>query len=306
MTQLSAMLLRRGWIPLTATALAVALLGSGRAATQPERVKSELEEASAAYSRGLLDAARDHYRSALDASGGASVHAQVGLARVALRQQKFDEAKQAGDRLWEVAGHDAERAVASHLRGLAALGRARSLRTQPMEHYRELKEADENLRLAVNLSDGRLHAAWFDLAAALHQLDASEEAHRVFASYRTREPEKAASGDAKRLGECLDALAAEEWYVPLTPTEWNPVGLEPPQRLETPMPPFDGTDPGLVEVEILIRADGTVACAKPIRDSTRESGAGAAQALLDWRFRPAMLLGEPVAVRIVQPLRIGG
>jgi protein TonB len=59
---------------------------------------------------------------------------------------------------------------------------------------------------------------------------------------------------------------------------------------------------GEAMVLFTVKADGTVADPKVIESNDRVFGRAAVDALLQWRFRPALVGGHPVDCRVMQSL----
>ncbi len=191
------------------------------------------------------------------------------------------------------------------------------------EHLNQPHALDPILRELMALSHGDL-APWFRLAKLQERLEQFDAAESTLMGARQEKPGDAApyrelgQHFLRRAGAMTAAKDAEERAA-------NPDGvtadkdgiyeiggaIEPPERIgggeTTPISPeivaagFSGT----VGLDIVVDQTGSVASATVIRSVPGLDAAAVAMVKL-WRYRPAMLNGRPVPVRLRTVVKVGG
>jgi TonB family protein len=234
-------------------------------------------------------------------------------------------------------GQDALRGTAKD-RAVTAFRRAADLARDPALKKRALDQLeilygpdqldqphalDPILRELMALSHGDL-APWFRLAKLQERLEQFDAAESTLLGARQQKPDdpvpwrELAQFFTRRAGALTAIKDSEERAA-------NPDGvtadkdgiyemggaIEGPQQIgfgdATPISPetvaagFSGT----VGLEIVIDQTGSVASAKVVRSVPGQDAAALAMVKL-WRFRPAMLNGRPVPVRLRTVVKVGG
>jgi TonB family protein len=276
-----------------------------------------LRRASRQRAKGDFTAAADLFSQADRAAGGGSVQAVAGLCQAELELGHYVEAIDAARRWIELAGTPAERADAYHHLGLglvqhgmdelypfvrdarAPMAAGSSRRSSDRVLGTEmLRQAAEAFRRAASEPIADRAAVLLILADTLVRLEEYAEALEALDDYR-------AGGGKGALAEELRCWA--EFAV--RRAEKGPGGgwrssddAQAPVKVYSPFPGYTETArkarvQGSMIVAALIDEEGRVVCASAVTTLPKGLDVAAVDAVKQWRFRPATVQGEPVALR---------
>lgn len=317
-------------ISLLVTGFAAGLAPSVAAAAGGDETKIErlVDKARKELAEGRYKRAVDHFDEADALAEGTSPEALAGLADALLELGQFQAAIDTGDRLLDIATDDRQRAKAHHVIGLAFFGSARetmsdSILTSTKTHGKRedvaeaLRSEAETLRQAaqqeflssadafrrvLELTGGGQATPWVNYAEALYRGNRHDAAREILDRLEERlEEGQPLPKQAAALRSCLNVLATEDG-APIRnlgdPTEKD---LTPPKRIDAPQPHYtslarqNGVQ-GAIVIQAIIDTQGRVVCPDILRGLPYGLNDAALDAILDWRFEPATLDGEPVHV----------
>jgi TonB family protein len=228
-------------------------------------------------------------------SAGASWEAVIGLAQTYIEIGRFREALAAARRALDRAPDPGSRSE-THLQ----IGRSYfwGWARMDLEEGEALETAQEELRVAAELSGDSASPAYGLRAAALYQLGRKQEAGAILASYRG---EQADGYDLAQEIRCF--LKAEATSPPVNLKAAGDRGAEvvKPKKRRSPRPAYpaaarDKEEQGLVLVQAIIGTSGNVDCLRPVKGLPFGLTDAALSAVRRWKYDPATVDGKPVSV----------
>lgn len=303
----------------------VACTTSSAGSTSPkaDRVDRLLKVADGKYEKHEYERAADFYAKADRAADGRSARAIAGIALSSLYRLRYDEAIAAAERLIDSAATPDIRAAGYQYLGLALHRRGLTERWGERIERQGAGVAPGDLKALVGSSAGEasmraaagafrraldvlgedgqgLHHVLLNLADVLSWLDDDQKALAVLDAYAAAggtDPyavqvrcsvqfgADGRSGDAKVMGgpQIVEG------------------DVQRPVRIHSPAPQYTEAAraarlQGLVIVQAIVSEEGTIDCARPLVAEHYPLAQMALSAVTEWRFEPARLDSEPVAV----------
>jgi len=310
-------------------AVALAPRPAAAARSDAEKVERLIKRARKELSKGHYEKALDRFGEADELTGGSSAEILAGMADAHLGLGHFQEAIDAGDRLIEVAADDRQRAKAHNVVGLAFFGRGQQTASEAiltsLSAYEEEEAAAEALRdeaqrlqkaaeqeflssadafrRVIELTGGSQATPWQNYAEALFRGNHHDEARVALDRLAAGLPEgQELPGQAAALLACLAALdPANDPPTHGLGDKASAKKIQPPVKIEAPQP--QSTDlarhngvRGTIVIRAIIDKEGRVVCPEILQGLPYGLNSAALDAILDWRFEPATLDGEPVQV----------
>lgn len=206
----------------------------------------------------------------------------LNLALCFNRVGEFEESEEYSRAALEVAEDAGQKATAYFMLGLS---------------LPDAEEAEAAFREVLEITHGQANVARYRLGEVLQRQGRHREAHAAFSEYLERQPDGVHSAEAR---SAMDLSAC--WLEQSDPVRKLTGEFAPPTKLFAPDPQYtpaayEARIEGVVSLEMIIDKNGAVRCATILRRLPM----GMSQSLLDtvrtWKFKPATLHGEPVAVR---------
>jgi TonB family protein len=160
------------------------------------------------------------------------------------------------------------------------------------------EEAEAAFRKVLEITGGQANIARYRLGEVLKRQGRHQDAWAAFSEYVERQPDGEHSAAAR---SAMDSLAC--WLEQSDPV-WNVSDnpdIVPPARLFTPSPQYppaahEARIEGVVSLEAIIDKNGAVRCTNILRGMPMGLSQSAVDTVRTWKFEPATLHGEPVAV----------
>ncbi|MCB1037722.1 MAG: tetratricopeptide repeat protein, partial [Acidobacteria bacterium] len=238
-------------------------------------------------------------RRALKLSDGRSVPAALGLARIEIVLEDYEEAMEHVRTALEVAVEPEDQATAQFLYGQAAFLRHAGtiMEEEAEEEQPDLRPAETALRRAIQLGPPVRHQATILLAEVLLLEGRRADARRVIGLLEGVD----LSEDSKDRGEAirceLDLLGYDGFpeanYQPPVPEESDRRSMK---LSNEPPPPREGT----AIIAFVVDTEGTVRCARALRSFSPRGAQRWLSELEKMAFKPATLDGNPIPARNTQ------
>ncbi len=257
------------------------------AAQDSQAFTKALEKGEALMEQGKCEKAIRPLKKAEALSREPSARILLYLAICSNRVGEFENAESYARATLEVADDLADQAGAYNMLGLSVLwGADRGLE--------RLQEAEAAFRKVLALTSGQANIARYSLGEVLKRQRRPQEAHTVFAEYLERQPDGERSAQARR---AMESIACVQNLGPI-PVEGE---VKPPVKISGQLGQYTedarkARIQGVVIAEMIIDKNGAVRCLTILEGLPFGLTQAAAAALSVWKFKPATLHGEPVAV----------
>ncbi len=244
-----------------------------RSANDPEVTKL-VGEGTTAFQAQNYKAAFKKFQLADELADGTSWDALAGAGSASLQMGKPARAREYAERLVQMEQDPQRKGISLHLLGVS-LGR-----------LNKLSESEAALRESLALRPDRPLQTRISLVSVLCRQGRHDEGLAFF-----DEEGKCAEGSAD--------LHRKEWTAPERFELDGPITE--PIRLSGAYPEYPEQDrlariEGTVVLDSLIGADGSILCVYVLDGPTPDMSCAAAIAVMNWKFKPSTLEGEPVEV----------
>ena len=248
-----------------------------------EIAKSVYEGATALQS-GNFKSALEYFKTADTLAGGLSWDAVAGAASASLQLGKVSQALEYVERMLEIDQTPKRRGIAYQLMGSC------------FAEKNKLSDAEASLRDAVDLLPGRPIGTRTALAKVLCRQKKEEEALQFLDDDGLCEQKHNTVVDPSEPGR---------------PIRWKLGGpVTEPVKLSGTVPPYPEVArrariQGLVVMGAIIGKDGNVRCLRVLDGLSHGLNCSAALSLINWKFSPATIEGDPIDVYYIISVRFG-